>query len=93
MKNDKITQEKIKKSREITEKAFAIAKKSIAKGKQKEAEEILKMVDCYLSDSKHFEKKEDLINAFGAIYYAHGWLDTGARLKIFNVSDDKLFTI
>ncbi|MDP1729444.1 MAG: DUF357 domain-containing protein, partial [archaeon] len=47
----------------------------------------------YLSDSKHFEKKEDLVNAFGAIYYAHGWLDCGARLKIFDVSDDKLFTI
>ena len=93
MKNDKITEEKIKKSREITEKALDIAKKSIAKGKQKEAEEILKMVDCYLSDSKHFEKNGDLINSFGSIYYAHGWLDTGARLKVFDVNDDKLFTI
>jgi len=93
MKNDKITEEKMKKSREITEKAFDIAKKSITKGKQKEAGEILKMVECYLSDSKHFEKKGDLVNSFGSIYYAHGWLDTGARLKIFDVNDDKLFTI
>jgi UDP-glucose 6-dehydrogenase len=36
---------------------------------------------------------EDFVNAFGAIYYAHGWIDCGARLKIFNVTDDKLFTI
>ena len=93
MENKEITKEKIKKSREITEKAFAIAKKSITHGKEEEAKEILTMVECYLSDSKHFEKKDDYINAFGAIYYAHGWLDTGARLKIFDVSDSSLFTI
>mgnify|MGYP001595889435 CR=1 FL=1 len=93
MKQNRITAEKIKKSREITQKALGIAKKSIAKGKREEAEEILKMADCYLSDSKHFEKAGDLVNSFGSIYYAHGWLDTGARLKIFDVNDDKLFTI
>lgn len=90
---DKITKDKLKKYRELTEKAFAIAKKSITKGKEKDAEKIAEMVECYLSDSKHFEKKEDFVNAFGAIYYAHGWIDCGARLKIFEVTDDKLFTI
>lgn len=93
MKNEKITKEILRKYRKITEKAFAIAKKSIAKSKEKEAKEILSMVEAYLNDSKHFESKGDLVNAFGSIYYAHGWLDCGARLKIFNVSDDKLFTI
>ena len=93
MKQDKITSEKLKHYREITEKAFAIARKNVNKSKEKEAEQIILMVDAYVSDSKHFEKKGDYINAFGAIYYAHGWLDCGARLKIFNVSDDKLFTI
>lgn len=93
MKSQKISKEKIKSSRELTEKALIIAKKNITKGKESEAKKIIEMVECYLSDSKHFEKKEDLVNAFGAIYYAHGWLDSGARLKIFDVSDDKLFTI
>ena len=93
MKKEKITKETLEKYRKITEEAFHIAKKSISKSKEKEAKEIVTMVEAYLSDSKHFEKKEDLINSFGAIYYAHGWLDCGARLKIFNVSDDKLFTI
>ena len=93
MENKEITKEKIKKSREITEKALAIAKKSIGNGKATEAKEILIMVEAYMSDSKHFEKKGDFVNAFGAIYYAHGWLDTGARLKIFDVSDSTLFTI
>jgi hypothetical protein len=88
---EKINSEILKKYRTITEKAFAIAKKSVSK--EKEAREILQMVECYLSDSKHFEKQNNFINAFGAIYYAHGWLDCGARLKIFDVKDDKLFTI
>jgi len=90
---EKITKKELEHYRNITEKALAIAKKSISKNKQKEAKEIIEMVECYLSDSKHFEKKGDLINSFGAIYYAHGWLDCGARLKIFEVTDNNLFTI
>lgn len=93
MKQDKITPEILAKYRNITQKALDIARKSISKGKDKEAKEILKMTEAYMSDSKHFEAKEDLINSFGAIYYAHGWLDAGARLKIFDVSDTNLFTI
>jgi hypothetical protein len=90
---DKITSIILDKYRKTTEKALAIAKANISKGNEKEAKEIISMVEAYLSDSKHFEKKNDLINSFGAIYYSHGWLDCGARLKIFDVSDDKLFTI
>jgi hypothetical protein len=93
MDNEIITKEKILKYRQITEKALAIVKKSITKGKETQAKEIIEMVECYLSDSKHFEKNGDLINSFGAIYYAHGWLDCGARLKIFNVTDSSLFTV
>ena len=93
MAEDKITKEKLDKYRKITEKAFDIARVSVSKGKEKEAKEIITMVEAYLSDSKHFEKKNDFVNSFGAIYYAHGWLDCGARLKIFDVSDSSLFTI
>lgn len=93
MENKEITIEKITKYRAITAKAFEIAKKNISKNKENQAKEIIIMVDAYLSDSKHFEKKGDLVNSFGAIYYAHGWLDCGARLKIFNVTDSNLFTV
>ena len=88
-----ITKSIIEKYRALSEKALTEVKKNISKGREKDAEKIIEMVECYLSDSKHFEKQEDLINSFGAIYYAHGWLDCGARLKIFDVKDDKLFTI
>ncbi len=90
---DKITEDKIKKYREITEKALSIARKSVSKGKEREAEEIIDMVSNYLSDSGYFEKNGDFVNCFAALNYAHGWLDAGARLKIFDVKDNKLFTV
>ena len=93
MAEDKITKEKLEKYRKITEKALEIVKKSVFKSKEQDAKKIIEMAECYLTDSKHFEKKGDLVNSFGAIYYAHGWIDCGARLGIFEVNDDKLFTI
>ena len=93
MKQDKITKEKITKYYNLTSKALAIAKKSIAKRKKKQADEIILMVQCYLDDSQHFEKNKDYVNAYGALNYAHGWLDSGARLKIFKVTDRRLFTV
>jgi len=90
---DKITEDKIKKYRTLTEMALKIAKKSVSKGKEEEAKEIIEMVSNYLSDSNYFEKRGDYVNVFAAINYAHGWLDCGARLKIFNVKDNKLFTV
>lgn len=88
-----ITPEKLKKYVALTTKALEIAKKAIIKGKENEAKEIIDMVENYLSDAKHFEDKGDFVNAFGALNYAHGWLDSGARLSIFDVNDDKLFTV
>jgi hypothetical protein len=90
---DKIEKSKIDKYRKITEEALEMAKKNIAKGKESEAKEIIEMVECYLSDSKHFEKQGHLVNAHGCLNYAHGWLDCGARLRVFNVKDNRLFTI
>lgn len=74
---------------EISQKALEIAKKSITKGKEEEASEILEIVECYLSDSAHFEKQGYYVNAFACLNYAHGWLDCGARLKIFNIKNSK----
>ena len=91
--NNKITSEKLEKYFEITSKALKEAKKSIIKGKEKYAKEIIAMVENYLSDAKHFQLKKDFVNCFGALNYAHGWLDAGVRLDVFDVKDDKLFTV
>ena len=53
--------------------------------------EFIDMIERYLSDAEHFQKKGDLVNAFAALNYAHGWLDAGARLGIFDVHDSELF--
>ncbi|MBU2104891.1 MAG: DUF357 domain-containing protein [Nanoarchaeota archaeon] len=90
---DKITKQRLKKYFSLTSKALKIAEKSGIKGKEKEFFEIIKMVKNYLSDAKYFESKGDFVNAFAALNYGHGWLDAGARLDIFDVDDNKLFTI
>ena len=84
---------RLDKYKNITEKALEIAKKSIVEGREKEAKEILEMVSCYLSDAKHFEQEGHYVNAFACLNYAHGWFDCGARLKIFDVKDNNLFTV
>lgn len=88
-----ITKEKLEKYFQITEKALKEVQNNVFEGKEKEGKEIIEMVKNYLSDARHFEKKEDFVNAFAAINYSHGWMDSGVRLSIFNVNDDKLFTI
>lgn len=88
-----ITKKKLKKYFNLTETALKIVKKNIIKGKENYAKEIIEMVENYLSDAKHFESKQDFVNAFAALNYAHGWLDSGVRLDIFDVKDDKLFTV
>ena len=90
---DKITEEKLGEYFQTTSTALEITKKSIITKRKKEAKEIIEMVENYLSDAKYFERKKDFVNAFGALNYAHGWLDSGVRLGIFDVKDDKLFTI
>lgn len=90
---NKISEKRLNKYFEITEKAFAEIKKNIIKRKEKQAEEIIKMVENYLSDAKHFEKNKKIVDAFAALNYAHGWIDAGVRLNIFAVNDRNLFTI
>lgn len=90
---NRITKEKIQKYFSLTEKALTEARKNISKGKEKEAKEIIDMVSNYVSDSKYFREKKDFVNTFAALNYAHGWIDAGSRLGIFNVKDDSLFTV
>jgi uncharacterized protein len=91
--NKNITKQKLKKYFQVTEKALSIVKKKIIKGKEKQAKEIINMAENYISDAKYFQEKKDFVNSFAALNYAHGWIDSGVRLDIFKVKDNKLFTI
>ena len=87
-----ITDEMLKKYFNVTETALEKAKASGNRTKI-DRKDFLDMIERYISDAHHFQEKGDLVNAFGAIYYAHGWLDAGARIGMFDVHDSKLFTV
>lgn len=89
---NKITKEKLESYFRISQEALQMIKKNIAKGREKEAKEIIEMAECYVKDAKFFEEKEDFVNALSSLSYAYGWIDCGARLKVFNVNNRKLFT-
>jgi hypothetical protein len=91
--NKNITKEKINKYFKLTETALKEVKKNIIKGREAHAKEIINMVENYISDAKYFEKQGDYVNCFAALNYSHGWLDSGVRLDVFDVKDDKLFTV
>ncbi|MEA3378492.1 MAG: DUF357 domain-containing protein [Nanoarchaeota archaeon] len=91
---NEISHEKLKKYFLITEEAFEMAKKSSNRlGMDDAREDFLDMIERYISDARHFEKNGNKVNAFAALNYAHGWLDAGARLGLFDVHDSRLFTV
>jgi len=91
---DRITSQKLEKYFKVTETALEMAENSKNKTSLgKERDDMLDMIKRYISDAKHFEEKGDFVNAFAALNYAHGWLDAGARLGIFDVHNSKYFTV
>ncbi len=92
MKN-KITEEKLERYFDITGEALAKVKIKIPKNINLEdvARDFLDMAQRYYDDAKHFKEKGDLVTAFAALNYAHGFLDAGARMKLFDVKDSRLF--
>jgi hypothetical protein len=89
-----ITLEKLDKYFSVTKKAIGLATKSGNRTKLvKEREDCLDMINRYFSDALHFKSKDDFVNAFAALNYAHGWLDACARIGIFDVHDSTLFTV
>lgn len=93
---NQITEEKLNNYFEVTGKA--LEKVKIGKEKQikwqEAANDFLDMAKRYFEDAKHFKQKGDIVTAFAALNYAHGWLDAGARLGLFDVGhDSKLFTV
>lgn len=94
-----ITKEKLEKYFSVTEKALKkvkIIKNGSIAGKdfEKHARDFLDMAQRYFSDAKHFAEKGDIVTAFAALNYAHGWLDAGARIGLFDVGhDSELFTV
>lgn len=81
----KVTGEALKKAKTSTTLKTLDARRAVV---------MLDMASRYFNDASYFHQKGDFVNAFGALYYAHGWLDAGARLGFFEVGNDTtLFTV
>lgn len=94
--DDRITGTKIERYLEITRSALKKAERVAPSGSHIAdiADDFYDMAERYYRDAKYFYEKGDLVNAFAAVNYAHGWLDAGARLGLFDVDgDDRLFTL
>ncbi|MEM4637790.1 MAG: DUF357 domain-containing protein [Candidatus Woesearchaeota archaeon] len=77
----------------ITGEALEMCRKFIDNERLHEAKDFLDMASRYYSDAKYFEKNGNYVLAFAALNYAHGWLDAGARIRLFKVNNSKLFTV
>ena len=96
MSNETELKELVEKDLKITKRALEKVRiiapdKSYAK---RIASDFFGMASAYYQDALHFQDKNDLIRALACVNYAHGWLDAGARLGLFEVgADDRLFTL
>lgn len=91
-----VTVERVQQYLDLTARARAKATPLAEEGTTAFAdlEQLLRMADDYASDAAHFLEKGDLVRAFGAINYAHAWIDAGVRLRLLDGhGDDVLFTL
>lgn len=92
--NNIVTSEKLEQYFSITSQALAKAKDHFDTFRTVEAQDFWNMANSYYRDARYFcDKKKDLVLAFAALNYAHGWLDAGARIGLFKVKDSRLFTV
>jgi len=95
MENE-ITKEKLVKYFNVTKKAIGIIKIAPPEGTHlhSAAKDYLDMAKRYFNDAIHFQEQGKIVDAFAALNYAHGWLDAGARIGLFDVMhDSNLFTV
>ena len=93
--SETITHERIERYLSLTvearEKATPITSNKLD---QDRLEDMLRMCDDYTRDARHFASEGDLVNSFGAINYAHAWLDAAVRIGFLDGhGDDRLFTL
>ena len=60
----------------------------------KTLETMMEMADSYTADAKWFVGQGDLVRAFGAINYAHAWIDCAVKIGLMDGhGDDEMFTL
>ncbi len=94
---EQLTEGRLNKYLEVTAKALdkaKINKDGQIKSWEAVAGDFFDMAQRYYNDALYFKKEGRDIDAFAAVNYAHGWLDAGARIGLFDVDgDNNLFTV
>ncbi len=90
---DVITKDRFEKYLQVSKAALKEAKKAPENIDLNDSsrKEFLDTIERYISDAEHFVERGDIVTAFAALNYAHGWLDAGAKLGIFDVESEELF--
>ena len=90
-----VTKEKVEKYLKLTAEARAKAT-PIAESQEdiRRLDSMMRMCDDYQADAKHFLESGDLVRSFGAINYAHAWIDAAVKIGLMDGhDDDRLFTL
>jgi hypothetical protein len=88
-----ITTQILDKYFDVTKRALEQVKGNFDENRLEQANDFFNMASSYYEDAHYFKDKGDFIRAYGAVYYAHAWLDAGARIRLFKVNDSNLFTV
>jgi len=90
---DVVTKDRFEKYLNVTKMALDEAKKSPENVDLTDSSrgQFIDTVQRYVEDAKHFAENGDIVTAFAALNYAHGWLDAGVKLGIFDVDNAELF--
>lgn len=90
-----VSPERVRKYLGITRKALNELKQVTPANSHNEriARDFLTMASSYFTDAQHFYEKGNLVDSFACINYAHGWLDAGARLGLWDTGGSELFTV
>ena len=94
--DDRVTKDKLNHYLDLTKRARAKATPIHEEGTEqaKQLAVMMRMADDYSSDARHFMENGDYVRAFGAINYAHAWIDAGVKLRLLDGhGDDVLFTL
>jgi len=95
MSTDKDLIEKVKKYEALTARGLKEIKlkKNLSEKEVLIANDFLQMAKNYYNDAKFFKEKGNLLTSLAAFSYAHAWLDAGVRARVFDATDDQLFTL
>ena len=94
--DDVVTEQKIEHYLDLTKRARekATVMPELGEEDMSRIKIMLRMADDYFSDANYFKNQGDYVRAFGAINYAHAWIDAGVKIGLLDGhGDDVLFTL